>query len=102
MIIPKGIEDAFQNTLDEYDQFKQIMNKYFNIEKNADHMRVRREEVIRIFESEGIKGWRNILREMKKNGIQYEAKKRVTGYASQGVFVGISLKDMEIEECEDI
>ena len=102
MIIPKEIEDAFQNTLDEYDQFKQIMNKYFNIEKNADYMRVHREEVIRIFESEGIKGWRNILREMKKNGIQYERQKRVTGYNSKGAFVGISLKDMEVEECEDI
>ena len=99
MKAPKSIQDAFKETLLEYDSSKQILEKYFIEDKMG---RVHKDVVKKIFEGEGMKSWRAILSEMKRMGIEYKRQGRIKGFQGQGVFVGLKQLDMEDEECNDI
>jgi len=99
MIIPKSIQNAFKETLEEYDTSKQIFEKYF--EKSKGH-RVHKDIVISRFEADGMKGWRNILCEMKRMGIKYNKSMRVKDCNGRGAFEDIQLRDIDDEDVDDI
>jgi len=101
-IIPKKIKNKFVETAEEYDTFKNIIDKYFTI-TDCDEDRIHKDEYIEIIkdrihkdeyieiirnEMEKNVSWKYILSETKRVGLNYNRAERING--KRGVIIGIS------------
>ena len=75
-------------TAEEYDTFKNIIDKYFTITDDEED-RIHKSEYIEIIRSEMEKNvsWKYILSETKRIGLNYNRQMRINGL--QGVILGI-------------
>ena len=87
-IIPENIKNKFVETTEEYDTFKNIIDKYFTITDDEED-RIHKSEYIEIIRGEMEKNvsWKYILSETKRIGLTYSRQMRINGL--QGVILGI-------------
>jgi hypothetical protein len=87
-IIPENIKNKFVETAEEYDTFKNIIDKYFTITDDEED-RIHKSEYIEIIRGEMEKNvsWKYILSETKRIGLIYNRQMRINGL--QGVILGI-------------
>ena len=87
-IIPENIKNKFVETTEEYDTFKNIIDKYFTITDDEED-RIHKNEYIEIIRGEMEKNvsWKYILSETKRIGLNYNRQMRINGL--QGVILGI-------------
>ena len=88
--IPTHIQNKFVETIEEYDTFKNIINKYFIITDNEED-RIHKDEYIEIIRGESDKNlsWSYILSETKRVGLNYNKDYKIN--KNKGVILGIKL-----------
>ena len=87
-IIPENIKNKFVETAEDYDTFKNIIDKYFTVTDDEED-RIHKTEYIEIIRDEMEKNvsWKYILSETKRIGLNYNRGLRINGL--QGVILGI-------------
>ena len=87
-IIPENIKNKFVETAEEYDTFKNIIDKYFTITDDEED-RIHKNEYIEIIRGEMEKNvsWKYILSETKRIGLNYSRDMRFNGL--KGCIFGI-------------
>ena len=88
--IPKHIQNKFVETIEEYDSFKNIINKYFIITENKED-KIHKDEYIEIIRAESERNitWVYILSETKRIGLVYNKDYKIDKI--KGVILGIKL-----------
>ena len=87
-VIPEHIKNKFVETAEEYDTFKNIIDKYFTITDDEED-RIHKSEYIEIIRSEMEKNvsWKYILSETKRIGLNYNKNYKIN--KQRGVIMGI-------------
>ena len=87
-IIPENIKNKFVETAEEYDTFKNIIDKYFTITDDEED-RIHKSEYTEIIRGEMEKNvsWKYILSETKRIGLTYNKDYKIN--KQKGVILGV-------------
>ena len=99
--IPSKNENHFQDLVDGYDVFAGSFEKVFEITGDIADV-VNRDDALESFNAMSGKsqyGWKSLLSEMKRVGIEYDRCKKKANV--RGCFLGLNLKDADASEDED-
>ena len=91
---PKSLSDGFNDTLNEYDEFKNMFENDFT---RCDAHSVSKAELITHLKENKLNcGWRHVRGEMKKLNVEYQSQTRGGQYRiSKGVFMNIKINDID-------